>query len=150
MKRFLTLITGLALIVSTATAQTSGSGIMRSTPTHVPTDTVVNTATKTQSLAISVANDVVSVQTDVTKISGTAGGVVTLWASNTGNNYVRIPTIKTDGSSGLDSLSVGNVSAVQSKIFRVASPSYSFYQIRYTGTGTMSAKLNSLAIWRRQ
>ena len=151
MKKFLTLAIAVCLSVGIASAQTtSGSVVLKSTPTHAPTDTVVNAGVKNQVAAISVVNNAVSIQVDVLKISGTTGGFVRVYGSNTGVGYDRISTIKPDGSTGIDSLAVGNVSTLQTKIFRIAVPIYSYYRVTYTGTGTMSAKLNSLAVYRKQ
>lgn len=142
MKRALLFLLSVSLSIGLASAQsTSGTAVFKSTPAHVPTDTVVNTAVKTQTLAISAVNNRVSVQVDLTKISGTAGGVVRLFASNTGVKYVRIvPT---------DSLTMTDV-ATKSKIFVITEPIYSYYQVQYTGAGTMSVKLNSQAVWRKE
>ena len=142
MKKALLLLLSVGLAFGTATAQSSsGSGILKSSQTHVPTDTVVNTAVKNQSLPISVVNNAVSVQSVITKISGTVAGVVRLYGSLDGINYVRV----LPG----DSLVASNV-AVQSKVFVVTFPAYSYYRIGYAGTGTMSAKLNSIAVWRKE
>lgn len=84
---------------------------------------------------------VVAIQPVVTKISGTAAGVVRLFGSLDGVNFVRV--------NATDSLNVANVSTAQTKIFTVAPSSYSYYRIGYTGTGTMACKLQSLAIWRK-
>lgn len=141
MKRILTLIVAFALSVTMANAQTStGLVVLKSSPTHVPTDTVVNTAVKLQTGQLSVGYSLVSVQADVTVISGTAGGVIRLFGSTNGTKFVRI--------NATDSLNV-NVNAL-SKIFVVNPGAYTHYRISYTGAGTMSMKLNSQAAWRKE
>lgn len=142
MKKFILLCFASALTVSVALAQsTSGSAVLKSSVDHAATDTVVNAATVYQAGAVSFANNHVAVQTTLTKISGTAAGVVRLYGSLDGTNYVRIaPT---------DSLIVSNV-ASQSKIFQVPSGGYSYVRAGYTGTGTMSVKMNSMVAARKE
>lgn len=138
MKKILTLIVAFALSVTMAFAQT-GSGKLLSSPTHVPTDTVVNTATKNQSIAVGIGK-VATIQTTLTKISGTAAGVVRLFGSLDNVNWVRVnPT---------DSLTMTDV-ATKTKAFVVTPGAFTYYRIGYTGVGTMSVKLNSQAAWRK-
>lgn len=143
MKKFILLLLASALSFSVASAQTkSASAIMKSSASHVATDTVVNAATVYQISPVSFANSHVAIQTTLTKISGTLGGVVRLFGSLDGVNYVRVlPT---------DSLLVTDV-ATQSKIFQITDPGYSYYRVGCTGvTGPMSTKMNSIVFTRRE
>lgn len=145
MKKLLSLAIAVLLTVGLASAQSSsGSIVLKSTPTHVPTDTVANTATKSQFAKISVINSKVGIQVDLTTISGTPAGVVRLFGSindgSTTKKFVRI--LKTD------SLLVGVNSL--SKQFVVVDPVYTDYKVEYVGSGTHSTKMNSLAVFRKE
>lgn len=96
-------------------------------------DTVTNTGVKTQKISVKSYAPAGLIQVVVDKISGTVGGKVLLFGSVDGTNYVQIKT---------DSLVAGNVTT-QTKIFDVSPVKYPFYQVSYTGTGTMAAKLRS-------
>lgn len=141
MKKLLSIAIVLALSVSFASAQSSsGSVILKSTPTHVPTDTVANTGTKSQFAKISIINSKVGIQVDLTTITGTPAGVVRLLGSMNGTKFTRIlPT---------DSLVVGVNSLT--KQFIVTSPLYTDYQVQYIGSGTHSTKMNSVAVFRKE
>lgn len=145
MKKLFTLAIALIMTVSLASAQSSsGSTILRSTPTHVPTDTVSNAGTKSQYAKISVINSKVGIQVDLTTISGTPAGVIRLFATindgSTTKKYVRI--LKTD------SLVVGTTAL--SKQFIITDPLYTDYQVQFVGSGTQSTKMNSIAVYRKE
>ena len=67
---------------------------------------------------------------------GTAGGTVTLQGSNDGVNFVTVSS----SYSSSRTLSVSNVTT-STAIFVVTSNPYKYYRLSYTGTGTMSCKL---------
>lgn len=142
MKKLLSIALIVTLCISTAFSQTSaGKAAMKSTPTHADTDTAVNTTAKTQKLFITgnATNTIMSFQCDLTTISGTPAGVIRLLGSNTGSKYARIlPT---------DSLIVD--ANHLSKIFVVTNPIYTDYAIQYTPSGSVSMKMNSVAVWRK-
>lgn len=103
-------------------------------------DTANNSVAKTQFVKMQEPQDIVSIQTVLTRISGAAAGVVKLLASNDGVNYVRIlPT---------DSLKVTDV-ATQTKIFVLTNHAYTHYQIEYKGAGTQAVKFASTAVFRK-
>jgi hypothetical protein len=104
--------------------------------TGAATDTVTNSATGYVGLQIKSSYNTVTIQAVVTKISGTAGGTVTLQGSNDGVNYV---TVSTDYSTA-QTLSVTNVTT-NTKIFIVTGSPYSYYRLSHTGTGTMSTTI---------
>jgi hypothetical protein len=139
MKRFLTLailVTGL----SVASFAQANSGYMKSSPTHANTDTLTNAATVTQTIAIPGYNAVVTIQPVITRVTGTAAGVVRLFGSIDGTNYVRVnPT---------DSLLMTNV-ATQSKIFTISPSAYTHYRITVAGSGTQSSRVLTPVIWRK-
>ncbi len=142
MKKLLSFALMVLMVTSMAFAQTTtGKASMKSTSTHVDTDTAVNTTPKLQKLFTTgnATNTIMSFQCDLTTISGTPAGVIRLFASNNGSRYNRIlPT---------DSLIVD--AAHLSKTFVVTNPIYTDYYIQYTPSGTVSMKMNSVAVWRR-
>ena len=124
------------------------SGYFVSNSNGTTLDTVTNTAVKTQKLPIAGYQDIVSIQVKLTNISGTTGGVVRLYGSTDGTTFVRIPTVTDAGATAIDSLTA-NANAL-SKVFRLPTHAYTYYQVGYTGTGTMAVKLQTFAIWRKR
>jgi hypothetical protein len=101
------------------------------------TDTITNAIAKSQHANFGFSAKKISIQTTITKITGTVAGIVTLEASNDGIGYNRINLT--------DSLILKNqVSNV--KIFTVPNPLHKYYQIKVTPSGTQSSKLNSLGL----
>lgn len=144
MKKLLSIAVAILLTVGLASAQsTSGSIPLKSTPTHVETDTASGAVTKTQSGKISIINSKVGVQVDLTSISGTPGGVIRLLGSmNGGKSFARIlPT---------DSLIVGASANQKIKQFVVVNPVYTDYQVQWIATGTHVTKMNTVAIFRKE
>lgn len=111
-------------------------------------DTVVNSATNTLLIAVQQGYESVSIQAVVTKISGTAGGTVTLQGSNNGINYVTVSTGYLENvatgtpytTGGGATLTVLNQTTT-SKLFTLIGSPYKYYRLSYTGTGTMSCSL---------
>lgn len=101
-------------------------------------DTIANTATGYVTKTVPNYWEYVAIQAVVTKLSGTAGGTVTLQGSIDGTNYV---TVKAAYLNGTATLSVSNVTT-NTKIFVVTGSPYKYYRLSYTGSGTMSCKLN--------
>lgn len=145
MKKLFLIATMLLAFAALSNAQ---SAYFVSNSNGTTLDTVTNTGVKSQKLPISGYQDVVSIQAVLTNISGTTGGVVRLYGSTDGTNFVRIPTVNDAGAVAIDSLSA-NANAL-SKVFRIPTHSYTYYQISYTGAGTMAVKLKTFAIWRKR
>jgi hypothetical protein len=94
-------------------------------------DTVVNTASKvTTPLIIGAWKLGVTAQVIVTKISGTVGGSIGLYGSMDGTNFNLI------GSASTPSDASANYS------FNTTA-AWKYYQVKYTGTGTMSASMKT-------
>lgn len=126
MKNFiLTALIGIVLCFSVgAHAQAS----LKSTTYGNTKDTVTNTASKLwYAQAKGFSN--VSVQFNITKISGTVAGNAIPVGSIDGVNFYNIST---------DTLKATDVAA-QGKIWNFPNSAYIYYGVRYTGTGTMSA-----------
>jgi len=119
----------------------SGTTVLKSTPSHVDTDTITNTTVETQSGDVGFNKNVVAVQSTITKLSGTLGGVMRLEGSLNGTNYQRINTT--------DSLVLANVTT-QSKIFTVSPNLWKYIRVKVTPTGSQSSIMNSIALWRRE
>ncbi|GGG97350.1 hypothetical protein [Pedobacter zeae] len=141
MKTLLSLTLGLLLSISLCYAQTPNSlKDMLSSPTHAATDTVTNAGVKYQIAAVQGFQDVVTIQTVITKISGTVAGTVIIQGSLDGVNYTTI---------GTDSFTATDV-ASQSKSWSVNPSTFAYYRVSYTGAGTMSAKINSKLLFRKR
>lgn len=152
MKKLSLLILALAFIGYTASAQ---SGYLKRASDSKTTDTLTNAATSNVQLAIAGYQGQIGIQTFHTKLTGTTAGTVFLYASNDGTTYNRIPSIKSDGTVGRDSLILANSAGIQSKFFVLGSPTlalpaYSYYQIRTVGSGTQTTKIQAFAIWRKE
>ena len=116
-----------------------GSGV-RSSKTNksmlssysLTTDTATNSGTTYLQITLNNYYEKVSFQPVVTKVSGTAGGTVTLQGSIDGTNYV---TVSSDYSSA-QTMSVTNVTT-STALLTVTSSPYRYYRLSYTGSGTM-------------
>lgn len=151
MKKLLLLSCALLFMAVSTHAQ---SGYLKRASDSKTTDTLSNAATSNVQLAITGYQGQVSIQSFHTKLTGTTAGTVFLYASNDGTTYNRIPSVKSDGTVGRDSLILANSAGIQSKFFTLASPTlgqpaYSYYQIRTVGTGTQTTKVQAFAIWRK-
>lgn len=103
-------------------------------PFSATSDTTTNTATSYVSLPVQNWYNTVSIQSVVTKISGTVAGTVTLQGSLDGTNYEAVSASYADVVSYVPT----NV-ATSTKLFVVTGSPYRYYRLSYTGTGTMSA-----------
>ena len=111
-------------------------------------DTVVNSATNTLLIKVQGGYQSVSIHAVVTKISGTAGGTVTLQGSNNGINFVTVSTgylenvaTGTPFTTGGDATLTVLDQSVTGKLFTLIGSPYQYYRLSYTGTGTMSCSL---------
>lgn len=97
-------------------------------------DTITNTATKTQTLAISRLHPNAEIHAKVRQISGTAAGYVILQVSNDGTNFAKV-----------DSARIYSVASptIQTKRLALNGSPAKYARISYTGVGTMSAELKS-------
>jgi hypothetical protein len=100
-------------------------------------DTIANSATGYIGLGIEQYYENVTIQAVVTRLSGTAGGTVTVQGSINGTDYVTVKAAYITSTS----LSVANA-VTNTKLFVVTGSPYRYYRLSYTGTGTMSCKLN--------
>lgn len=99
-------------------------------------DTITNTGNGYVQLEVTQYYEKISFQPVVTRLSGTAGGTVTLQGSNDGTNYVTVNSSYVSAAT----MSVTNVTT-STAILTVTSSPYRYYRLSYTGSGTMSCKL---------
>lgn len=102
-------------------------------------DTVANTATEVLTKQVPGTYSVLAVQAVVTKISGTAAGTVILQGSIDGTNYYAV---------GDDTLTMTDV-ASKTHIWVVTPSKYLYYRLSYTGSGTMSCRLQGTLMARK-
>lgn len=145
MKKLFTLliiIGSLFAIAPKANAQVANGVYLKSVSSRTQTlDTITNATTKTQYASITGFQDVLTIQTTITKISGTTAGAVYLYGSLDNVNYVKIAT---------DTLALANVSTAQVKLWNVNPSTVQYYQVRVVPTGTQSTKIQSYAIYRHR
>ena len=98
--------------------------------------TLTNSGTTYVNQSISQLYEVCTFQPVVTKLSGTAGGTVTLQGSNDGTNFVTVNSSYASATT----MSVTNVTT-STAILTVTSAPYKYYRLSYTGSGTMSCTL---------
>lgn len=145
MKKLFTLLLIGALFAialpKTTIAQVANGVTFKSVQTRTATtDTITNAVTKTQYASITGFQNIVSIQTVLTKLSGTTAGVAYLYGSLDNVTYVRLVS---------DSLILGNVTT-QSKLWLIQPSSVQYYQVRVVPTGTQSTKIATYGIYRRQ
>jgi hypothetical protein len=105
-------------------------------------DTVTNTATGTVQCRLlrDVAVTNTTVQVNVTKISGTVGGTISLQGSLDGTNWRALNTVDTQ--TALATVTAADATA--SYHWRLSGSPFLFYRVSWTGTGTMSASFSAL------
>lgn len=107
-------------------------------------DTVTNTATVTLTTAVKVSSfnsltQQTTVQVNVTKISGTVGGTISLLGSLDGTNYKALNTIETQ--TALATITATDATNVYH--WRLTGSPFLYYRVSWTGTGTMSASFTA-------
>lgn len=141
MKKILGILSIFALCVFTSTV--AHAQVKNFTSSYgLTSDTVTNTATDTLMVTAGFNYNFVEVQVTVIKISGTVAGNATLWGSNNNLSWYQIPQWDnlTLSAGAQDSLKCTNVYR-NNKIWLFHGSRYVYYKIKYTGVGTMSAKL---------
>lgn len=118
----------------------SAVGNLLSTPTHAATDTITNTTVKYQYGIVNGSNVHFTIQSTLTKISGTVAGTVKPQGSIDGVNYVDI--------SGQTAFTLTDV-AIQTCAFYIIGSPFQYYRVVVTPTGTQSTKIASLGLVRR-
>lgn len=128
------------LFVAAPTEEVSAqTGYFLSSPTHANIDTVDNTEALSQIKQITGYHKVLSIQSTITKISGTVAGSVVLMGSLNGVTYDTVSTAE---------LFYPTNVATQTKVWALGVSDYVYYKVIYTGAGTMSAKIQTYYILR--
>lgn len=136
--KHLVLIALLALFSLTVQAQAKP---MLSNTTGKALDTVTNTGTRSQKLLVNDYQDVTTIVATVTKISGTAAGSVKCYGSVDNIDFVLVDA---------NTFTPTDVAGAQTYAWKVNPSQYAWYQVTYTGVGTMAAKLSSKVLARRK
>ena len=133
--------TGAGTMVATPSASLFSSGLTNkhvvsnmTSNVSLTSDTTTNTGASYVGLGVTNWYNTVTIQSVVTKISGTVAGTVTLQGSIDGTNYVTVNSSYAD----VTSYSPTNVTT-SSKLFVVTGSPYRYYRLSYTGAGTMAA-----------
>lgn len=84
----------------------------------------------------------ITIQINITKVSGTVAGTVTLMGSLDGVNFKAMPTQETQ--TGLATVTATNGSTSFS--WRLSSSPYLYYQANWVGTGSMVAYLDGFIL----
>lgn len=104
------------------------------------TDTVTNTGTAVvRTRAMKGDANTTTIQAVALEISGTTAGTITLQGSLDGVNFKAIPTIDTQTS--VTTATATDVGTPQVFTWRLNGSPYLWYQVSWTGTGTMVATL---------
>ncbi len=101
-------------------------------------DTLTNVDTSNLVLKVPGSNNILTVQLNVVKLTGTTAGTATLQGSLDGLNYKDIK--------GADTLTLANAS----QVFHWVQPrsNYLYYKVRTLGTGTQSTQLKAYLLFR--
>jgi len=131
----------VALFAFTASAQTLP--FFQPLGNNILIDTVTNTGTAfvTTRRAVQERAAYTVIQVNVTKISGTVGGTISVLGSVDGVNFVALRTIETQTAVA----TVTAADATASYHWRITGCPFPFYRVSYTGTGTMSASFSAQA-----
>jgi hypothetical protein len=110
-------------------------------------DTVTNGGTSFLTSKKTWGNGNVTITVNVTKISGTVGGTITLQGSDTGEtaNFKALNTLETQ--TGLATVTATDATNAYS--WRLNGNPYQYYRVSWTGTGTMSASFSATYKVRR-
>lgn len=136
----------LAFMLSVAAAQAQSYTLL--SVWGATTDSVTNTETTVLSKQIP-GKGTVTVQLNITRISGTAAGTAILQGSLDGTNYVTLHYATGGATTGVqnDSFTLTNV-ASQSVSWVINPSAYTYYRVSVTGSGTTLLRLASTAIKR--
>lgn len=115
-------------------------GNLLSTPTHPATDTITNAVSKSQFAIVNGSNVHFTIQSTLTKISGTVAGTVKPQGSVDGITYFDIPN--------QTALTLTDV-ASQGTIWVISNSPYQYYKVLVTPSGTQSTKISSLGLVRK-
>lgn len=140
MRKSFLLIVGF--IVSLAiTSQAQVADFYQPLGTNLTIDTVTNTGTSYVTTRVLKADFVAhtTIQVNVTKISGTVGGTISLLGSLDGTNFKALTVL--DAQTALATITATD--ATNSYHFRITGGPFLYYRVSWTGTGTMAASFGA-------
>lgn len=151
MKKILILVFALIASIASVDAQSYGQGALtfynplNTAGVYPESDTVTNAATNYITTRTASTNAGPGIQTtvvvNITKISGTVGGTITLQGSLDGTTYTALTTQET--ATALATLTAADATATRT--WRIIGNPYRYYRVSWTGTGTMSASFSAKA-----
>jgi hypothetical protein len=103
-------------------------------------DTIIDTGSSTHVLAVNKAYRGAVIEAKVTEVSGATDGTAVLQVSTSGvaASYKTISTVEPDYAT-IDSFDLADQTAAQYFYWNVSEAAYPYYQVKFTGTGTMRA-----------
>lgn len=150
MKKLIFLISATVMLtVTAAKAQSSSSSVgpLISDQVHkAGLDTTTNSGSVSQIIQIPNYQDIVTIQTAVTKLTGNpALGSVKLYGSVDGIKYDLVST-------AADSLAVTNISGAQIHTWKISVSPFLYYKaVCHGGNGaTQTSTVSTVALWRRR
>lgn len=147
MRKFI-LLAVFAIVAGTASAQLNmyNGGTTYSlanvNSNAVLSDTVTNTGSGALTCRRLVGAGAIGIQVNVTKVSGTVGGTITIKGSLDGTNFVALNTEETQ--TALATKTAADASG--SYHWRLTRNQCAYYQVSWTGTGTMVATFTAQII----
>lgn len=131
MKKFLVFLLPVLLAIVAPPAQAQTVGLV-STTNSLKLDTVTDTGVRTLVAQVTGNKATVTIQVDVTKISGTLGGTIIPVGSNDGLKWYA---------AGTGTFTATNVA---SQGVNFSPPlGFAYYGVQWTGTGTMSGSIKA-------
>ena len=145
MKKLIFLFSLSVLFITAANAQSTLRIMQSDQGVHkLGLDTVTNAGSISQIAQITGYQDLVTIQSGVTKLTGTAGGSLKLYGSVDGVKYDFATT-------STDTLAVGNVAGLQVKTWTIAPSSYQYYKVIYKSLqSTQTSTVTSEALVRKR
>jgi len=145
MKKFYNILLSIALVaLAVVGVQAQSVTFYQPLGSNLTIDTVANTGTTYVSTTSRLKNDGhytnTVIQVNVTKISGTVGGTISLQGSVDGTNWKALNTAETQTALA----TVTATDATNSYHWRLNGSPFQFYRVSWTGTGTMSASFGAV------
>jgi len=142
MKKLVLFLSIISLSAMTVQAQRYTKPLQSDNTVHaLGLDTASNAVSVSQVLQITGWQDMVTIQSGVTKLTGTIGATasVKLYGSVDGVKYDYATTAS-------DTLAVGDVSGVQVKTWYIAPSKFQYYKAIYKPAGTQTSTITSTAL----
>jgi hypothetical protein len=148
MKKIVFIVAAVALMLAIQPEAKSQAALynLLSTPYNLTKDTISNAATVTlTSGVVSGGSVTATVQVNITEISGTTAGTLTLFGSLNGTEWIAltdasaVPAIATKTATDV---------ASQAFIWRVTGNPMRYYRVSWVGTGTMSDSFTAQLVVR--